>query len=192
MKNILIINGHPDKTSFCNEIAKKYLDGAKCVNTNVKLVNLIDLNFKPILEYGFKQQIELEPDLIKIQQNINDANHLVFIYPNWWGTYPALLKGFIDRVFTPGFAFRYHKKSLFPKKLLSGKTARLIVTMDTPSLFYSLIYKKPGHNSMKKSILEFCDVKPVKITTFAPIKGSSDKKRIKWLSITKKLGIESK
>jgi putative NADPH-quinone reductase len=112
----------------------------------------------------------------------------VFVYPNWWSTYPALLKGFIDRVFLPNFAFKYHEKGPFWDKLLKGKTAQLIVTMDTPSWYYWLINRRPGHNSMKIGILEFSGVKPVKINSYGPIKSSDDKKRKQWLQEVEELG----
>ena len=188
MKNILIINGHPNDSSFCHELAKRYQAGAKHSGATAKLVNLIDLDFSPILKHGYTKRTELEPDLIKLQNEIQNADHLVFVYPNWWGTYPALLKGFIDRVFLPKFAFKYRDNSLLWDKLLSGKTGRLIVTMDTPKWYYSLVYKKAGHNSMKKSVLNFCGVKPVKISSFGPIKTAKDQKLNKWLNSIELIG----
>ena len=149
MKNILIINGHPDKESFCFAIAESYNTGAIKASTNVKLVHLIDLKFNPILTYGYRIISELEPDLVQMQQDILWADHLVFVYPNWWSTVPALLKGLFDRIFVPGFAFKYKENSPFWDKLLKGKTARLIVTMDTPKWYYWLINKNSGHNAMK-------------------------------------------
>jgi len=190
MKKILIINGHPDKESICFALAESYKKGADSVGAVSKLVNLIDLDFNPILTYGYRQRTELEPDLIAIRQDILDADHLVFVYPNWWGTYPALLKGFIDRVFLPKYAFKYRENSILWDKLLTNKTARLIVTMDTPKWYYSLIYRNPGHNSMKKGILEFCGIKPVKITSFAPVKSSDQNKRNKWIAKVEKIGIK--
>jgi putative NADPH-quinone reductase len=192
MKRILIINGHPDKESFCASLAEKYKIGADKSETESDIINLTDLEFSPVLEYGFRKRTDLEPDLQKAWELIIKADHLVLIYPNWWGTYPALLKGFIDRLFLPGFAFEYQEKSPFPKKLLTGKTARLIVTTDTPNWYYSLVYRKPGHNSMKKSILGFCGIKPVKISTFGPIKSSTDVQRNSWLAKVEKLGRELK
>lgn len=192
MKRILIINGHPDKESFCTSLAEKYKTGVDKSETECEIINLTDLEFSPVLKYGYRKRTDLEPDLQKVWDLITKADHLVFVYPNWWGTYPALLKGFFDRLFLPGFAFEYQEKSPFPKKLLTGKTARLIVTTDTPNWYYSLIYKKPGHNSMKKSILGFCGIKPVKITTFGPVKSSTDVQRKSWLDKVEKLGRELK
>jgi len=188
MKKILIINGHPDKSSFCFALAERYKKGADTNGTECKLVHLIDLKFNPILTHGYRLVSELEPDLQNIQQDILQADHLVFVYPNWWSTLPALLKGFIDRVFLPNFAFKYHKNDPFWDKLLTGKTARLIVTMDTPAWYYWLINKSAGHNAMKIGVLEFCGIKPVKISVFAPLKSSDEKKRNKWLNEVETLG----
>ena len=192
MKNILIINGHPDKESFCFALAESYKMGAYKTNANIKLIHLVDLKFDPILTYGYRKISELEPDLVQMQQDILWANHLVFVYPNWWATFPALLKGFIDRVFVPGFAFKYRENSPFWDKLLKGKTARLIVTMDTPSWYYWLINRRPGHNAMKIGVLEFCGIKPVNISVFSPIKSSDEAKRKKWLDQAKVLGENQK
>ena len=188
MKKLLIINGHPDEKSFCNSLAQSYKIGADSAGVECKLVNLYDLKFNPILYHGYRLITELEPDLLEIQQDILNANHLVLVYPNWWGTYPALLKGFIDRVFLPGFAFKYLEKSPLPAKLLKGKTARLIVTMDTPAWYYFMVNRKPGHNSMKIGILGFSGIKPVKISSFSPLRSSDEKKRKKWLAEVEKLG----
>ena len=192
MKKILLINAHPDKESFCFALAESYKKGADSTGANCKLINLADLDFTLNLSHGYKQITELEPDLLKIQQDILDANHLVFVYPTWWGTYPALLKGFIDRTLLPGFAFKYRDNSIFWDKLLKDKTARLIVTMDTPKWYNFLVYKNAGHNSMKKAILEFCGIKPVKITAFGPIKTSDDIKRKQWLEEVEALGKKEK
>ena len=118
MKKILIINGHPDKESFCFSLAVSYKKGADLAGADCELVNLIDLNFNPILTYGYRKISELEPDLLEMQQEILAADHLVFVYPNWWSTFPALLKGFIDRVFLPNFAFKYREKGPLWNKLL--------------------------------------------------------------------------
>lgn len=189
MKRILIINAHPlSNESFCGALAQSYIKGAEKSNATCKLVNLIDLNFDPVMRYGYKKRMVMEPDLIQIQQDIKEADHLVLVYPNWWATYPAQLKGLFDRAFIPDFAFKYRENSPLWDKLLTGKSARIIVTMDTPGWFYSLVYKNAGHNAVKVGVLEFSGFKPVKITTFSPVKSSTDAKRKKWLADVEKLG----
>ena len=136
----------------------------------------------------YKEIQELEEDLKMAQEFIIWAEHLVFVYPTWWGTIPAQLKGFIDRTFLPGFAFKYRKDSLFWDRLLTNRSARLLVTMDAPHWYYKWAYKQPGHNMMKKTILWFCGIKPVKISEFGPIKISTETQRHKWLLKARKLG----
>jgi len=187
-KKILIIDGHPDSGSLCTALAKRYKNGADSVGSDCELIRLAELDFSPILKYGYRKRTVLEPDLEKTWESISKADHLVFVYPNWWGTYPSLLKGFIDRIFLPGFAFDYQEKSPLPKKLLVGKSARLIVTTDTPNWYYNIVYGRPGHNSMKKNILNFCGIKPVKIKTVGIVKNSNDSKREEWLNKIEQMG----
>ena len=188
MKKILIINGHPNKESLCSAFAQSYKKGAESTGAQCNLVNLIDLDFNPNLLYGFRKRIEIEPDVEKMQKAILDAEHIVLVYPNWWSTYPAIVKAFVDRVFIPKFAFAYRDNSIFIERLLKGRSARLIVTMDSPSWYYSLFMKSPGHKSMKKGTLEFCGIKPVKITEFTMIKTSNEEKRKAWIAKVEELG----
>ena len=187
-KNILVILGHPDTNSFCGSLTRAYIDSAKASGSEVRELQLGELEFDPILWNGYNKIQELEPDLAKAQELILWSNHIVFVYPNWWGAMPALMKGFFDRVFLPGFAFKYRENSQFWDKLLSGRTAHLMVTMDTPPWYYRWIYHRPGHNEMKRTILEFCGIKVVKISEFAPMKASNQQQREKWLAIAKNLG----
>ena len=187
-KKVLIIQGNPDSSSFCDALAKSYKEGALRANADLKEIFVREIEFDPNLPFGYKNKVELEQGLIESQELIQWANHLVFVYPTWWGTMPALLKGFIDKVFLPGFGFQFRKDSVWWDKLLKGKSARLIVTMDTPAWYFRLFYGRPGHNAMKKSTLEFCGIKPVKISSIGPIKYSKKSKRIRWLTLVQKLG----
>jgi NAD(P)H dehydrogenase (quinone) len=179
-KNIVVIVGHPDSNSYCASLAESYVKVATEKGHALKLFKLGDANFDPILHHGYNQRQELEPDLVVIREAILWASHIVFVYPIWWGSIPALLKGFFDRTFLPGYAFRYRKDSVWWDKLLAGRSAHLIVTMDTPPWYYRWIYKMPGHNQMKITILEWCGIKPIKITSFGPVRGSSPEQRERW------------
>lgn len=188
MKNILVILGHPDEDSFCNALAQAYVDGAKQTGATVTLLRLSKLSFDPILRHGYRMEQPLEPDLQRAQQLVKDADHLVWVYPNWWATVPALLKGFIDRVFLPNFAFAYPSQGSIPKKLLGGKTARLIVTADSPKWYYHLLVGAPGHKMMKTGVLEFSGVRPVKITGIASVRSLSKQARNQWKNKVTQLG----
>jgi len=188
MKKILLILGHPVKDTFSDQLRESYKRGATAAGAEIREIVLRKLKFDLNFSEGYRGNQELEPDLVKAQEDITWADHLVVIYPNWWSTFPALMKGFIDRTFLPGFAFKYRKGSLLWDKLLTGRSARMIVTMDTPPWYYWLIYRRPGHNAMKRGILEFCGIKPVRITTIGSLKVSSDRKRSRWIAKVEKLG----
>jgi putative NADPH-quinone reductase len=187
-KRILVILGHPVTSSFCGALAESYIEAARSVGHEVQLISLGSLSFDPILRDGYKGIQALEPDLVAAQAAITWAQHLVFIYPIWWGAMPALLKGFIDRAFLPGFAFKYRQGSAFWDRLLTGRAAHLITTMDAPPWYFRWIYRMPGHNQMKRAILEFSGIKPVTISSFGPMRGASQVQREGWLAKVSALG----
>ncbi|MGY3027849.1 NAD(P)H dehydrogenase (quinone) [Pseudomonas lurida] len=119
--------------------------------------------------------------MLSAQSDILWATHLTFVFPIWWGGIPAVMKGFIDRVFLPGFAFKYRDGRAFPDKLLSGRTAHLLVTLDTPPWYYRWFYRMPGLHQMRKTTLELCGVKTLKTLLFGPVLGSTATQRDKWL-----------
>jgi len=192
MKKILIINGHPNKNSFCFGIAEAYKKGALISGADVQEIIVSELNFNPNLQFGYQKRTELEPDLLNAWEKIKWADHLVWVHPVWWGGLPAITKGFIDRLFLPGFAFQYRENSVWWDKLLKGKTAHIITTLDQPSWYYKFAFGNPSVNQLKKSVLEFCGIKPVKVTYVGPIKESSNDFRKKWFSKIEKLGISLK
>ncbi|KTC63730.1 hypothetical protein AO262_36850, partial [Pseudomonas fluorescens ABAC62] len=160
---------------------------ATCAGHEVRLLRLGALSFDPILHEGYRRAQPLEPDLLKAQTDITWAEHLVFVYPIWWGGIPALMKGFFDRVLLSGFAFKYRAGKAFPDKLLTGRTAHLLVTMDTPTWYYKWFYRMPGVHQMRKTTLEFCGIKPLKTLTFGPILGSNVSQRNTWLKQARKI-----
>ena len=188
-KKVLVINGHPDQESFNYALSKAYISGLRNAEAQVELLNIADLDFNPNLKYGYRKISELETDLLQAIDQIKQADHLVWVLPMWWYGMPALMKGFIDRIFLPGLFFKYQKDNPFPKKLLKGKTARLVITADTVRWYDRWFMGSPLINQFKKGTLEFCGVKPVKVTYIAPIKDSSEAFRARWLSKVKKLGM---
>lgn len=180
-KKILIINGHPNKGSFNFGIAAAYRKGAESSGAEIKEIVIADLDFNPNLQFGYQKRTELEPDLLHAWEKIQWADHLVWIHPVWWGGLPAITKGFIDRLFLPGFAFQYRENSSFWDKLLKGKTAHIITTLDQPGWFYRFYFRRPSVNQLKRSTLQFCGVSPVKVSYIGIIKGSKPEMREKWL-----------
>jgi putative NADPH-quinone reductase len=188
-KRIVIVIGHPRSGSFCHALAKEYADGAASAGSETKVLPLDTLRFDPILRAGFDGAQPLEEDLVAAQEAIRWAEHLVFVYPVWWGTMPALLKGFIDRVFLPGFAFKYRTGSALWDRLLAGRTGELIVTMDSPPWYYRWLAGQPGHRMMKKTVLEFCGVRPVGVTSIGSVRKSTPERRESWLAKARQLGL---
>lgn len=188
MKKILIINGHPNPDSFNFALAEAYRKGAETNGIPIEIITIANLNFDPNLRFGYQKRMELEPDLKMAWEKIQNADHLVWIHPVWWGGLPALTKGFIDRLFLPGMAFRYRENSVWWDKLLKGKSARIITTLDQPSFYYWLVYGRPSVNQLKKAVLEFCGIKPVKVSYFGIIKTSNDIQRKKWIEKAFKMG----
>ncbi|MFG4005275.1 NAD(P)H-dependent oxidoreductase [Flavobacterium aquidurense] len=181
MKKILIINGHPNSSSFNFALTDSYKKGAIQSNAQVETIVIAELNFNPNLKFGYQKRTELEPDLLEAWEKIQRADHLVWIHPVWWGGLPAITKGFIDRLFLPGMAFQYRENSVWWDKLLKGKTAHIITTLDQPGWYYRFFYGRPSVNQLKKSTLEFCGVKPVKVSYIGIIKTADEEQRKKWL-----------
>ncbi|WP_064966177.1 NAD(P)H-dependent oxidoreductase [Tenacibaculum ovolyticum] len=188
MKQILIINGHPDKESFNYALSAAYIKGVNKTDAELTQINISDLDFNPNLRFGYRKRMELEPDLVDAIEKIKKADHIVWVFPIWWGGYPALIKGFIDRTFLPGITFQPIEGKPLPKKLLKGKSARLIITSDTPKWYDFLIMKRPAINQFKKGTLQFCGINPVKVTFISVIKDSTLSFREKWLKKVVLLG----
>ena len=192
MKNILIINGHPNPSSFNFGIADSYQKGAVASGAQVEIITIAELQFNPNLKFGYQKRTELEPDLLESWKKIKNADHLVWIHPVWWGGLPAITKGFIDRLFLPGMVFQYRENSVWWDKLLKGKTAHIITTLDQPGWYYRLFFGRPSVNQLKKSTLEFCGVKPVKVTYIGIVKTADDSQRDKWLQKVYNFGLKNK
>lgn len=111
-ERVLVVLGHPSSESFCAALTESYVEAARSASHDVRVLRLDALSFDPVLRRGYRQVQPLGPDLLRAQADITWAEHLVFIYPIWWGGIPALMKGFFDRVFLPGFAFQYRADRL--------------------------------------------------------------------------------
>lgn len=190
-KHILVILGHPSLDSFCRALADSYIKGAKESGHEIKTLLLGDLTFSHDMK-GYKTMPPLEPDLKTAQELITWADHLVFVYPIWWSGPPALLQSFIERTFLPGFAFKFHKNPhrIDWEKFLTGKSARLLTTMDAPPVYYKWFIGDPASKIMKIGILNFCGVKPVKQNYFGSVKTSTEAQREKWLRTCYALGLK--
>lgn len=193
-KKILLILGHPSEESFSNALLQSYQRGASAAGATCKTLYVSRLQFDVNLADGYKkgETMHMEADLVEAQQLILWADHVVIAYPNWWGFMPAVLKGFIDRILLPGFAFKHHSGKIFPDKLLKGKSIRLLVTMDTPKWWFYLIYRASQYQILKDIVFGYVGFAPVRFTTFGFIRKSTDQRRVQWLQQVNRLGQQLK
>ncbi|HEU4442854.1 MAG TPA: NAD(P)H-dependent oxidoreductase [Burkholderiales bacterium] len=190
-RRITIIQGHPDPAGghFVHALADAYERGARETGHEVKRIDVARLAF-PLLHNA--QQWQWQPPAESIgaaQQAIAWAEHLVILYPLWLGDLPALLKGFFEQTLRPGFAIGKAAPGRLPKKLLAGRSARVVVTMGMPALFYKLYYRAHTLKSLKRNILEFCGISPVRTTVIGMVEGSKDA-RAGWLTRLAVLGVQ--
>jgi NAD(P)H dehydrogenase (quinone) len=193
-RNIVLILGHPSENSFCKALLEAYQNGAECAGADCRTITISKLHFDVTLSDGYRtgEAEVMEEDLIESQKLLQWADHVVMAYPNWWGFMPAITKGFIDRVFLPGFAFKHHSGKLFPEKLLKGKSMRLLVTMDTPKWWFYLIYRASQYQILNDIVFGYVGFDPIRFSTFGFIRKSTDKQRANWLSQVEKLGQQFK
>ncbi len=183
----LLILAHPRRDSLCGALFDACAAGAIRAGVECRELILSEMSFDRDVHTISPEQQPLEPDLIRAQRDIEWAEHLVFVYPTWWGTYPAVLKGFLDRVMTPGFAFR-HVDSGRWDRLLRGRTADLITTMDTPPFVYRLIYRAPGRQALARATLGYCGVRTTRVQAFGPVLASGAAQRNDWLTQARDTG----
>lgn len=192
-QNILVVIGTPLPATLNHGLAHAYIDAARAAGAEVRV---IDLASDPIPAHPRSRDElrvrepdrHLDPDAERYLAELLWAEHLVFFFPQWWGTYPAALKAFIDRVFLSGAAFRYREKSSLPERLLSGRTARLVMTMDSPTWWNRFVYRNAAETSLKHATLGYCGVKTVGITRFSPVRFSDESVRGDWIARVTRLG----
>lgn len=181
-KQIFIWVGHPREASLAGALADAYQAAANENGAETRRMDLHAMQFDPDLTYGYHQRKDLEPCLNEWRDNILWADHLVWVYPQWWGGMPAKMKGVIDRAFLPGFAMNYHESDPWWDKLLKGKSADVFITADAPDFFDRLAYGSPAKHQVTNLVLKFSGVNPVRCTQFGPIKSAKPEKIAGWIA----------
>ena len=191
-RRVLIMIGHPDPSPnrLCRALADSYADGAQSANHHVSRIDIAALDFPFLRTMEEFQSGKVPASLDEAVQAIRDADHIVFIFPLWLGTMPALLKALLEQLMRPGIAFAYPEagKTGFAKTLLKGRSARVVVTMGMPAFFYRLWYLGHGVAGMRRNILNFVGIGPVRETLLGMVEGVSDAKRSQWLKKMRELG----
>lgn len=179
----LVIFAHPYEKSFGKGIVETIETATIESGSEIKIRDLYELGFDPILKGSDLLNLQsgnFAEDIKKEQEYVNWADLITFVYPVWWAGLPALLKGYVDRVFCNGFAFTNGENG--PIGLLKGKKAMLFSTTGFPSELYDQIGM---HHSMKQTsdeaIFEFCGIEVLNHTFFGAIPLSTTEDREKYL-----------
>lgn len=192
-RRICIVQGHPDpaRGHLLNAFAEAYAAGAQEGGHEVRRIEVAQLDF-PLLRSQDEFVNGMVPaSLAPAQNDLRWAEHWLVLFPLWHGTMPALFKGFIEQVMRPGFAIAYTNRG-FPKKLLAGRTARIVVTMGMPAPLYRWWYGAYGVRALKRSGLNLAGVSPVRTNLFGSVETASAAQHAAWIATMRAIGAQGR
>lgn len=197
---ILIINGHPDAESFSATMFQAILQNLDRNKHEIETLELGKMAFDPVLRYGYRQRMEEDAEILRSQELVRWADHFIFNYPIWWSGMPSLMKGWIDRVFTPGVAYSSNTNGNFIwnfitgqqfKKLLKGKTADIFATSQGPTWWYKVfsglisVPDSYGVAALKSAVLNHCGVKTKRVVTLGEMGRESNTLQVRQAFLEK-------
>lgn len=190
MTRILLVQGHPDAGSahLCHALAQAYADGAREAGHEVRTLDVATLDFPLLRSQHAWEDEPVPPALAGAQQDIGWAEHVVLFFPLWLGDLPALLKGFLEQVLRPGFAFGAGPRTAFTSKGLTGRSARVVVTMGMPALAYRWYFRAHSVKSLERNILGFVGIAPVHETLVGGVGNLQPADAAKWMARLRRLG----
>ena len=189
-RRILIIDGHPDSAAerFVHALCRAYYDGARLAGHELRSVIVSELQF-PLLRSNDEFRSQQIPSAIReCQESLVWADHIVLLYPLWLGDMPALLKGFLEQLLRPGFAFSEAPMSAAVRKPLAGKSARIIVTMGMPAAVYRIYFGSHSLRALRRNVLHFCGIRPVRTSVIGSVESIGQARRGIWLARLQELG----
>ena len=170
---ILTVSAHPDATSFSTSLAHSYVDSARQAGASVDLIDLASASFDPVLRYGYHQHMAPDAFVEDSIAKLTQASRLTLVFPVWWAAEPSVLKGWFDRVLTPGVAYRYRPNKATPERLMQGKKATLIVTSHAPAWYVRHNPRYPVAR-LKKDVLGYCGIKVTDVLALGGMDGARD------------------
>ncbi|QBE48328.1 NAD(P)H-dependent oxidoreductase [Leucobacter triazinivorans] len=182
MFSTLVIDAHPDAESLSAAIARSYAAG----HGNARLLPLRDLSFDPHMRFGYRKRMEIEPDLQDAREALHLAKRIVVVSPMWWGSVPALLKGFFDRALLPRQEYVYSDRGL-PRGLLRGRSGRLFLLADTPAIALPVIGTHAAAQ-VGRHTLKFCGVRPFRTHRLLGVKHRSPEQLERWIAQAARIG----
>lgn len=185
MSDILVLNGHPGRSSFCAALAARHADGARAGGHTVREIALADLP----LDVATPDGRAASPDRVnEMRAALTACRHWTIVTPMWWGGLPPALEAFFVAVLGEGYAYRWRDGGPMWDGLLTGRSARVIVTMDTPPWFLRWVWGQPLVKRLKRQVLGFCGFSPVRFTLLGPVRSSTAERREAWLDAVGDLG----
>jgi putative NADPH-quinone reductase len=183
MRHVAIIQGHPDPAGghLCHALADAYASGASAAGHGVTRVDIAGLDVPPLRNKAEFETAPLPDSLRPVHDAIVSSEHIVFLFPLWLGTMPAALKAFLEQMMRPGVAFAYQEKAM-PRKLLSGRSAHLVVTMGMPAMAYRWFYGAHGVRGLERNILHFVGIRPVRKTYLGMAESDDAEKHAGWIA----------
>lgn len=186
MADALILLGHADSQSLNAKLANAYTRAFREAGGTARLVTLSDLTFDPVLRHGHAREQPLEPDLLDLRDAFERARHVAWFFPTYWASPPAIVRALVDRLFVPNWAFRYTKGPL-PEGLLRGRSARVVLTMDSPALWYALSHHRAIHGSFVAGTLRFVGFSPIRTKTLYSVRKKDEATRTRHIDEMDKL-----
>lgn len=190
-RRILLIQGHPDPAGghLCHALAQAYADGAAEAGHKLRRIEVAQLDFPLLRSAEAWEHGELPAMLQPAQDDIEWAQHLVLFFPLWMGDMPALLKGFLEQVARPGFAFKRGRDDKgFGKKGLSGRSARVVATMGMPAMVYRYYFRAHAVRALERNVLGFVGIAPVHETLVGMVDKLDAPAVRKWLDKLSAMG----
>lgn len=189
-RRITLIQGHPDPRGghFGHALANTYAKGARLGGHDVRLADIADFEFPVLRSKDEWNGTDVPASIKSAQDAISWAEHVVIFYPLWLGSMPALLKAFLEQVLRPGFAIGAPGSDTPWKKLLKGRSARVVVTMGMPAFVYRWYFRAHGLKSLKRNILRFCGFGPIGESLIGRVEAPSGAGRERWLAKMDALG----
>ncbi len=189
-KRILLIQGHPDgsKHHLCHALADAYAEGAVTAGHEVRRVNVASVEFPLLRSQAEWERGAVSPAIKDVQLAISRAQHIVLFFPLWLGDMPAMLKGFLEQVARPGFAFHKEGDIPYANKALTGRSARVVVTMGMPAMVYRWYFRAHSVKSLERNILGFVGIAPVHETLIGQVGNLNEAAGKKWLDKLRALG----
>jgi putative NADPH-quinone reductase len=189
-QRILLIQGHPDALTrhLGHALEDAYAQGAEGSGHTVRRVNVALLDFPLLRSQQAWEAGDLPAGLVQAQSDIAWAQHLVLFFPLWLGDMPALLKGFLEQVARPGFAFKPEGDNPLAHKGLKGRAARVVVTMGMPALIYRWYFRAHSVKNLERNILGSVGIAPVNETLIGQTDKLGEEGVQKCLAQLRKLG----